>query len=106
MGLALSRVKGVPTPDEFWQHADFDVQSSPKGEGLAELARSTNFGSTGWTFDHEYDFSFQYNETDLKIYVDGVLEITLTGNFSNGRLTFYNFSQAGVSHSAYTSGVA
>jgi hypothetical protein len=103
VGLALCRVKGIPTPDEFWQHVDQDVSISPKGEGLIELARANTLGSTGWAFDREYDFSFQFNETFLKVYVDGVLEIAATGNFVNGRLAFYNFSQAGVNYSVSSS---
>jgi hypothetical protein len=99
VGLALSQVKGIPTPDEFWQHAD-DTQGSPQGEGLTELARAKILGNTGWSFDHEYDFSFEFTKSSLKVYVDGVLEISVTGNFSDGRLAFYNFSQAGVVYSA------
>jgi hypothetical protein len=98
VGLALSHVTGVPTPDEFWQHADFDLQGSPQGEGLTELVRATSLGNIGWNFDHEYDFNFEFSETGLKVYVDGNLEMTTIGNFNNGKMAFYNFSQAGVSY--------
>ena len=77
MGLVLSRVQGIPTPDEFWQHTDQDSSASPKGQGLTELARATNLGDKGWTFDHEYVFTFEFNETSLKVYVDGTLEISI-----------------------------
>jgi hypothetical protein len=99
IGLALSHVNGVPTPDEFWQHDD--VKDSPKGEGLTELARAKSLGDVGWSFDKEYDFNFDFTETALKIYVNGQLELELTGNFTDGRLAFYNFSQAGVIYSVY-----
>jgi hypothetical protein len=98
VGLAVSRVTGIPTSDEFWQHID-DPQGSPQGEGLTELApRSVNFGNTGWVFDKEYDFSFEFSQTTLKIYVDGTLEMQISGNFKDGRLAFYNFSQEGVTY--------
>jgi len=98
-GLAVSRVTGIPTADEFWQHTDQDVTCSPKNEGLTELARAAHLGSTGWVLDHEYDFSFQFNATSLIVSVDGVPEINIKGNFNDGRLAFYNFSQAGVTYS-------
>ena len=99
IGLAISRVNGIPTPDEFWQHTD-DTQGSPQGEGLTELSRAVTLGNTGWAFEHEYVFTFEFTKTTLKVYVDGNLEITITGNFTDGRLAFYNFSQAGVSYTA------
>jgi hypothetical protein len=98
-GLAVSRVTGIPTADEFWQHTDQDVACSPKGEGVTEIDRAATLKSTGWVLDHEYDFNFEFSETSLKVYVDGVLEINIKGNFSDGRLAFYNFSQAGVTYS-------
>ena len=44
-GLAVSRVTGVPTADEFWGHTDF--AGDPSG-GVTELARGATLGSTGW----------------------------------------------------------
>jgi hypothetical protein len=100
-GLAVSRVTGVPIADEFWGHSDQDVSCSPSGDGLQELARATNLGSTGWQHGTEYVFGFEFNSTSLKVYVDDVLEIDITGTFGNGRLAFYNFSQAGVTYSGF-----
>jgi len=34
--------------------------------------------------------------------LDGVLQIDITGNFPDGRLAFYNFSQENVVYSAFT----
>jgi hypothetical protein len=98
-GMAVSRVQGIPTADEFWQHTDQDVTCSPKGEGVTELARAAHLGNIGYVFDHEYDFSFEFNQTSLKVYVDGGPEINIEGNFTDGSLAFYNFSQAGVTYS-------
>jgi len=99
VGLAVSRVTGVPTADEFWGHVDF---GSDTGGGLTELARGTNLGSTGYSHGVEYDFRFIFQPTSLQVYVDDVLELNIGGSFSDGRMAFYNFSQAQVTYSAFT----
>lgn len=99
VGLALSEVKGIPNADEFWQHTDQDVACSPKGEGLFELARGTKLGDQGWEFNKEYDFTFEFTETSLKIYVDKNLEMEVKGTLRDGRLAFFNFSEADVIYS-------
>jgi hypothetical protein len=91
VGLSISRVKGTPTPDQYWQHA-----LGSNGEGLTELARGTDYGSKGWAFDKEYDFSFVFTASSLKVYVDGALEMSIVGSFKDGRLALYEFSQEGV----------
>lgn len=98
-GLAVSRVTGVPNADEFWGHMDF---AGDAGGGLAELARGTTLGSTGYSENVEYDFRFIFQPTSLQVYVDDVLELDIGGSFSDGRMAFYNFSQAGVTYSAFT----
>ena len=96
LGLAVSRVLGVPSADEFWQHATLSA-----GSGLTELARGATLGSTGWAVNTEYDFTFDFGPNNLKVSVDGVEQFNLTGSFANGRMGFYNFSQAGVTYSAF-----
>lgn len=99
-GLAVSRVSGIPDADEFWQHANLD--GTPESSGLEQLARAATLGSTGWNFNQDYQFSFDFGPNNLRISVDGELQFDLTGNFSDGRFGFYNFSQAGVTYSAFT----
>jgi hypothetical protein len=94
-------VNGIPIADEFWGHVDQDESCSALGQGLTELARGTNLGSTGWNAGQEYEFKFEFSATSLKVYVDNVLELDITGSFSDGRIAFYNFSQAGVTYSGY-----
>jgi len=101
-GLAVSRVKGIPIADEFWGHVDQNVSCSPLGQGLTELARGATLESTGWVIGQEYVFRFEFTQTSLKVYVDDILQIDIAGTFSNGRLAFYNFSQAGVTYSGFT----
>jgi hypothetical protein len=96
VGLAVSRVQGVPTPDQYWQHT-----LGSTGEGLTELARGTKYGSVGWSFDRDYDFSFIFDATSLMVYLDGALEISIAGNFKDGRVALYEFSQEGVSFMPY-----
>jgi|YNPBryunderm2012_1023409.scaffolds.fasta_scaffold17322_2 hypothetical protein len=98
-GLAVSRVYGIPTADEFWGHTDF---TSHPGGGLVELARGMTLGNVGWQYLRDYYFDFIYLPNRLQLYVDGVLQIDITGNFPDGRLAFYNFSQANVVYSAFT----
>jgi len=98
-GLAVSRVTGLPTADEFWGHVDFT--ENPAG-GVTELARANTLGSTGWLTSTDYDFTFVFQSNRLQVFVDGVSEIDIAGSFNDGRLAFYNFSQAGVTYSAFT----
>lgn len=62
--------------------------------------QTPNLGDTGWADNRAYKFAFEYGATSLKVYVDGNLEIDITGDFSNGRLAFYNFSQAPVDYNS------
>ncbi len=99
VGLALSRVTGIPTADEFWVHTDFPLHTDG---GLAELQRGLTLGSTGWQHGTEYEFSFDFGPHNLQVFVNGTKEIDVTGDFSNGSLGFYNFSQQNVRYSAFT----
>ncbi|HEU4430553.1 MAG TPA: PEP-CTERM sorting domain-containing protein [Myxococcota bacterium] len=97
-GLAVSRVSGIPTADEFWGHVNFDADAS----GLQELARGVTLGGTGWDELTTYEFRFVFLPNSLMVFVDDQLELSIDGSFSNGSLAFYNFSQADVTYSAFT----
>lgn len=99
-GLAVSRVFGTPDADEFWQHDN--LAGTPESSGLSELARGLTLGSTGWNFNTDYVFTFDFGPENLLVYVNGALQFDLAGDFSNGRMGFYNFSQAGVTYTAFT----
>jgi hypothetical protein len=98
-GLAVSRVTGIPFADEMWGHVD--QAGNPLG-GLTELQRGATLGNTGWDHGTEYEFRFIFTPTNLQVFVDGVQQIDIDGAFANGRLGFYNFSQASVTYSAFT----
>jgi MYXO-CTERM domain-containing protein len=97
-GLAVSRVSGIPTADEFWGHVNF----GPDANGLQELARGATLGSTGWTDFTTYEFRFVFLPNSLQVYVNDGLELSIAGSFSDGRMAFYNFSQSDVTYSAFT----
>ncbi|HYC54440.1 MAG TPA: hypothetical protein VEL28_05840 [Candidatus Binatia bacterium] len=97
-GLAVSLVTGVPTADEFWGHTDFVDHT---GGAVTELARGTNLGASGFTDGVTYTFRFVFQPTSLQVYVDDVLELDIVGDFADGRVGFYNFSQAAVTYSAF-----
>ena len=98
-GLAVSRVTGLPDADEFWQHAN--LSGTAASSGLEELARGNTLGNTGWVDFVEYEFTFDFGPNNLDVWVDGVLELSVTGTFANGRMGFYNFSQNNVVYSAF-----
>lgn len=98
-GLAVSRVTGIPTADEFWGHTNF--VADPAG-GLAELQRGATRGNIGYSDLVTYEFRFIFEPNRLRVYVDGGLELDVAGAFSDGRMAFYNFSQADVTYSAFT----
>jgi hypothetical protein len=99
LGLAVSLVTGIPDADEFWQHAN--LAGTAVGSGLNELARGTTLGSTGWAFNTDYAFTFDFGPNNLQVFVNGNKEFDLSGNFTDGRMAFYNFSQAAVTYSAF-----
>ena len=99
-GLAVSRVTGIPDADEFWQHGN--LSGTGAGSGLTELQRGMTLGNTGWAANTDYTFKFDFGPNNLQVFVNNTLQLDIAGNFSDGRMGFYNFSQAGVTYSAFT----
>jgi len=97
-GLAVSRVSGIPDGEEFWCHSDFNGGNAGS---LTELARGNNLGNIGWADNTTYEFEFVFTQNRLQVYVDGELEIDIEGNFEDGRIAFYNFSQSFVRYSGF-----
>jgi hypothetical protein len=101
-GLAVSRVSGIPTADEFWTHGNFlSPACSDENSGLEQIARGNTRGDTPWQSGVDYTFRFQFSATSLKVYVDDVLELDITGDFADGRFAFYNFSQQSVTYRGF-----
>jgi hypothetical protein len=97
-GLAVSRVTGIPTADEFWGHTNFGSHS---GGGVQELARGVNLGDIGYSDNTPYEFQFIFQPNRLEVFVNGSKEIDISGAFADGRMGFYNFSQSSVTYSAF-----
>lgn len=92
-GLAISRVTaGFATTNDLWCH----------NGSVQQLARGTTLGNVGWADNTLYDFSLEYTATSARVFVNGVLELDITGTFSNGRFGFYNYSQQSVQYAGIT----
>ncbi|MBE9128754.1 MULTISPECIES: hypothetical protein [unclassified Coleofasciculus] len=91
VGLAASVVKGMPLEGDFWGHAG----------KVTELARGKTLGNKGWKNHVEYSFDFVYTQSNLKVFVNGDLEIDIKGDFTEGRIAFYNYSQNNVTYKAF-----
>ena len=88
-GLALSRVtSGLENSSGAWWHNPAD--------GVTELARANTLGSTGWVDFQTYTFDIEFTASNVKVFVDEVLQFDVNGSFSDGRFGFYNYSQAQV----------
>jgi hypothetical protein len=88
VGLALSRITGSPTADEFWQHANLPENSTG---GVEELARGATLGSAAYNRSggsHQFDIT--YTATNLKVSVDGVEQFNVNGSFPDGNFGLYS----------------
>ncbi len=64
----------------------------------------TDFGSDkGWVSNTEYDFELLYKSDRIKISINNETIFDVLGSFPEGRFGFYNFSQAQVRYSDFTS---
>lgn len=100
-GLAISRVTGAlgtnaGTSSDAWQHTG----------NVELLARATNLGDVGWEDNTTYNFEINFTATYISVFVNGVLEIAINGDFSDGGFGFYNFSQPRVRYAGITEDVA
>lgn len=102
-GLAVSRVSGIPSGGEWWSHDDESCNGP--GNAIAELARGATLGNVAWLDNRDYTFTFEYDATHLKIWVDGVLQFDLEGNFPEGRFGFFNYSQQAVRYRGFFEGL-
>ena len=89
-GLALSRVTGNASLKELLLHVD--APENPSG-AVVELARGATLGDTGWETERTYVFELEILPGELRVFVDGTLEIEIGGVFDRGRIACYNGSQ-------------
>ncbi|MBB5985750.1 PEPxxWA-CTERM sorting domain-containing protein [Sphingobium lignivorans] len=97
-GLAISHVTGGLADNAgAWSH--------DPALGVTELARGATLGSTGWGDNVTYNFDIAFTASNIKVWVDDVLQFDLDGTFSDGRFGFYNYSQAQVIYAGITNEV-
>lgn len=102
-GLAISHVT-APLQESAgaWLHDSSD--------GVTELQRATNLGSTGWADNTTYDFKIAFTAALVEIFVNGTKELSVASSligsaFANGSFGFYNYSQANVLYAGITEDV-
>jgi hypothetical protein len=78
------------SPSLLWSNAPEDTQS------FALIADDPDAPISTWTHWLLYNLRLEYTPTRFTVYVDGYLEIDITGNFGQGRWAFYDFSQLSV----------
>jgi hypothetical protein len=92
-GLAVSRVTDVLGESSgAWLHDSSD--------GVQELQRGTNLGSTGWLDNTTYEFDIVFGSSLVEVFVNDVKELSIEGSFNDGSFGFYNYSQSNVLYSA------
>jgi len=97
-GLSLSHVTGDvenTSANDFWAHVGT----------VNEVARGDNLGSTGWLDNTSYTFDLTFTDSLIEVFVDGVLEISHSGTFTDGAFGFYNYSQNQVLYAGITEDV-
>ena len=72
---------------------------------MTELARGATLGNVGWVDNTLYSFDLEYTPTNLKVFVNDILQLNVNGAFSDGRFGFYNYSQAQVEYAGITTAV-
>ncbi len=86
-GLALSRVSGpIQAMDDLWCHAG----------NIHELARANSLGERGWSPGQTYRLRVEYSRSQVRVYVDDTMQISVDGVFPTGALGLYACSQEDV----------
>lgn len=98
-GFSLSRVQ-ASTGNTLLEDGVFFSRATTTGFQVLD----TDYGAgKGWADDTTYDFELVYNTDRVTISIDGTTIFDIAGTFEAGRFGFYNYSQAGVEYSQFTS---
>lgn len=91
VGLAISRVNGVPNHDEIWQRANLAGTTG----GVTPLARAATLGSTAYNRSGgSHYFKIEYTASAVRVWVDGVLQFDIDGTFVPARFCMWEMSQS------------
>ena len=93
MGFSVSKVTGGFGPNA----------GDHSKTGITELARGNTLGDVGWVEGQSYSFDIEFSLTNIKVWVDDVLQVDVNGTFADGRFGFYNNSQGGVQYAGVAS---
>ncbi len=92
-GFTLTRVDGTVGSSGWWPHTSsaMEVLSSDVGAGK------------GWQDHTTHDFELIYRSDYIRVRIDGLTVAEVDGVFEPGRFGFYNYSQAQVRYTSFTS---
>lgn len=91
IGLAISRVRGIPNHDELWQRADLAGTAG----GVTPIARGATLGSTAYDrAGGSHYFKIEYTSAAVRVYVDDVLQFNVAGSFVPARFAVWEQSQS------------
>ncbi len=107
-GLAISRVYGTPGLSELWGHRDLPNNGLSRVE---ELQRGFHTGDVGWqryVWPNQritYTLTVEATPTRVRVFLDGVLELDVSGDFDfgDGRFGLYNLSQKNTYYTQFSS---
>jgi hypothetical protein len=99
-GFRLSKISNYSNTN-FWGHT---------GSGIDLLAYdygTDDRGDRGWADQTEYNFKLLYQDTRIKITIDGgafdnATIFDISGSFDTGKFGFYNYSQQNVRYNGFT----
>lgn len=98
-GMAISRVTGAlgtasccATGSDPWTHTG----------NVNFIQRAATLGNVGWVKGQEYLFDIDFTSTNIKVWVDDILQFDIAGTFADGSFGFYNYSQQQVRYSGIT----
>lgn len=103
-GLAISRVTG-PIGNSSSTSTQFRDAWGHQGV-VEELQRASTLGDVGWVNFQQYTFDLVFQANRVQVFVDGNLELDVSGSFANGAFGFYNMSQAQVLYAGIQESVA
>ena len=101
-GMAASRVTGginagcCDTNSNAWDH----------NGNVSFIERASTLGNTGWADNTVYDFDIIFTASNIKVFIDSVLQFDLNDTFEDGSFGFYNYSQPSVRYAGITEDVA
>ncbi len=90
-GLSIWHVTGALTTTVAWEHV-----ATPY---FQELQRADTLGSVGWRDFQTYTFDILFTANAVQVFINDILQLSVSGSFSDGSFGLYSFSQQNVNFS-------